>query len=135
MAALTITAANVGIASTQSLESVTAGESVSHGQPGYVAHDGKYYKASKASLVASQAEVIFMGSAGVDEPVPVARGDGKLIKYGAIFTVGVTYCVGTSGAIITLGELASGDWKTSIGTAVTTSILKTKFDPTGVQIP
>lgn len=136
MAAITITAANVGIASSSSTEAGIAGETVSHGQPGYRASDGKWYKASKASLVASQASGIFMGAASADEPVSILVGDNKDIKYGSgVFTAGVTYAVGTSGAIIPIGDLATGDWKTLIGTARTSSVLRTKFDPTGIQMP
>jgi hypothetical protein len=136
MAAITITAANVGIASNVPTESGIAGETVTHGLAAYKASDGKWYKASKASLVASQASGIFMGAASADEPVLIVTGDGKDVKYGTgVFTVGATYAVGASGAIIPIGDLTTGDWKTLIGTARTSSVLRTKFDATGVQLP
>lgn len=135
MVAISFTLANVGIGNNSSLESVQVGEAVSQGMPGYLnPGDGLYMKASKASLLQSRADVIFLTAAPINGWAVVARGDGKLIKLGGL-TAGKTYAVGAAGAIIPIEDLTTGDWKTLIGEATTTDYLKTKFNVTEIQLP
>jgi hypothetical protein len=134
VAALTQTRANVGIGGTCSLESAKVGEAVLQGQPGYRnTTTGLWMIASKATQAAAKAACIFLTPGSSD--VVIVRGDGMLINLGATLVVGKTYALHTSGAIIELSELASGDWITHLGQAVSTSLLKTKFNITDIQVP
>lgn len=137
MAALTQTRANVTIGGPSSLESVIVGEAVLQGQPGYQdAETGKWMKASKGSQAAAKAACIFLSPAsGADQYAVAVRGDGMLVNLGATLVVGKTYAVDTSGAIIELSELVSGNWITHLGQAISTSILRTKFNITDIQVP
>jgi hypothetical protein len=134
MAALTQTRANVGIGGPCRLEAVKVGEAVLQGQPGYqLTTSGLWMKASKATQAAAKAACIFLTPGSGD--VVIVRGDGMLVNLGATLVIGKTYAVDTAGAIIELSELVSGDWITHLGQAVSTSLLKTKFNITDIQVP
>lgn len=137
MPALVQTRADVGIAGPVRLEPVMVGEAVLQGQPGYL--DGttnKWMRASKANQAAAKAACIFLTAASGDGSYAVAvRGDGMLVNLGATLVVGKTYAVDSVGAIIELSELVTGNWITHLGQAISTSILRTKFNITDIQVP
>lgn len=136
MADLVQTRANVAVASVGSLQVVEVGEAVLQGQPGYIDSAGEWKIASKTSQALAKASCIFITPAsGAGGFSAILQGDGKLINLGATLVVGKTYCVSTSGAIVESSELSSGNWITQLGQAVSTSLLRTKFNITDIQVP
>jgi hypothetical protein len=137
MAAVSITAANVGIASLNvSLEPVTAGEAVTQGQSVYLkASDQKWYKAdANASSATAAASGLVITPAATDGQAIIARSG--LVKIGGTVAVGTPYCVGpVAGEIVPYSDLTTGDYVTFIGTAATTSTINLSFDATGYQKP
>lgn len=135
MTALTITAANVGVASgTADVRAVQVGESVTHGQPLY-ANANKYYKCDATTATKANCSVISMGAASTDGWV-LALFPGSEYKVGATVAVGMTYVVAqSSGDIAPIGDLTGGDFPTILGTAKTTTTLVFRPDPAGVAKP
>jgi len=135
MANLTITAASVGIASgTADVRAVQVGESVTHGQPLYFSAN-KYYKCDATSATKANCGVISLGTASTDGWVLALFPGGEYIV-GATLTVGMTYVISaTSGAIAPIGDLASTNFPTILGTAKTTTTLRFNPDPSGVAKP
>lgn len=137
MADLSQTRANVAVASVGSLQVVQVIDAVLQGQPGYQDSSGGWKVASNTSQAAAKATCIYMTPAGAGGFAAILQGDGKLFNLGAgtSLQVGKTYVVSASGAIIELSELASGKWITHLGQAISTSILRTKFNITDIQVP
>ena len=139
MADLSQTRANVAVSSIGSLQVVEVGEAVLQGQPGYQDANGVWKVASNASQAAAKASCIFItpaaGSGGFSA---ILQDDGKLINLGAgtSLQVGKTYALSGSGAIIELSEIVtSGKWITHLGQAISTSVMRTKFNITDIQVP
>lgn len=135
MADLVQTRANVAAASVGSLQVVQVGEAVLQGQPGYLDSAGVWRVASRTSQALAKAACIFMTPAGSGGFSAILQGDGRLVNLGATLVVGKTYCVSTSGAIVESSELVTGNWITQLGQAVSTSLLRTKFNVTDIQVP
>lgn len=136
MADLTQTRANVAVASVGSLSVVEVGEAVLQGQPGYLDANGEWKVASKTSQALAKASCIFITPAsGAGGFSAILQGDGRLVNLGATLVIGKTYCVSTTGAIAESSELVSGNWITQLGQAVTTALLRTKFNITDIQVP
>ena len=138
MANLTITAANVGIASSSRVRSVLTGEAITHAQPVYLSTDGKYYKAdANASVTAAAASAISVTSASAaDQYIVIVEADDTLVNLGSTLTVGETYVVSaTAGAICPIGDLTTGAYPCILGVATTTTLLKLRIFASGVAKP
>lgn len=138
MADLSVTAADVGVSdSSGSLIIVQAGEAVTQGQPGYLdSNDSKYYQTdADASATAANAAGVFMTAASADGYAVLAR-TGVTVDLGATLTVGETYVVSPNkGGIMPVGDLATGDYVTTLGVATTASKLPLDISASGVAVP
>ena len=135
MAALSQTAANVGIGSAgTSIRKVQAGGSITQGNPVYFNTDSKYYRTdSNASAVTAKAVGIALTPASADGYFVMQEGPGGLVNLGATLSVGETYCVGsTAGQIVPIGDLTTGDYPCILGIATTTALIQTIFAFTGI---
>ena len=135
MADLSQTRSDVAVASVGSLQVVQVGEAVLQGQPGYLDSDGTWRVASRTSQALAKAACLFITPASSGGFSAILQGDGKLVNLGATLVVGKTYCVSTTGAIVESSELVSGNWITQLGQAISTSLLRTKFNITDIQVP
>lgn len=128
MAALTQTAANVGVGSiTSPVRSVQVGEAVTQGQPGYRDEsDGKYYVGDADNAAKDDVVVIFLTPASLDGYAVAAFADSK-INLGATLVVGTAYYLLASGAIGLHSDIASADYVTLLGIAETADLLA--FNP------
>lgn len=138
MAALSITAANVGTNSTSCVidSSITYGETITQGQPVYrKASDQLYYKAdANASSATAEAIGIAMTSGAANQPGVICKGGN--IKIGATTAVGQIYCVGaTAGEIVPYGDLTTGDYVTILGYGSSTSTIFVDVTATGYVKP
>lgn len=136
MAALSQTAANVGIASSGTrVRVVQAGESVTQGMPVYLnTSDSKYYKAdNNLSVAAANAVGIAMTPASTDGFFLMQEGPNGLVNLGATLVVGETYCVGaTAGQVVPIGDLTTGNYTCILGTATTAALIQTIYSFTAV---
>ena len=137
MADLSQTRANVAIGGPASVQWAICGEAVLQGQPGYQdTSTGKWMKAANTSQAAAKAACFFMSPGSGDGAyVLILRGNGILINLGATLVVGKTYVVSGSGAIIELSELTSTKWISHLGNAISSLLLRTKFNITDTQVP
>ena len=138
MAALSQTAANVGVGSAETrTRPVRAGEAVTQEMPVYLNSDGKYYKAdANLSSTTAKAVGIALTPAATDGFFIMQEGVGGLVNLGATLAVGETYVVGaTAGQVNPIGDLASGHYPCLLGTATTTALLQTLYSFTGVPRP
>lgn len=130
MADLTQTAANVAIGSVNCVSlRVQFGEAVTQGMPVYLHTDAKYYKCDANDTLAKAA------CAGIVLTPASTNGYGFIVKPGtvsgdALVNLGATLAVGTQyavsatlGAIAPLSDISSGQYPTSIGFAVSSSLL------------
>lgn len=136
MAALTITAANVGM-STGNASTVTYGETIAQGEPVRLdSSDQKYYLCNHTTTTDVAAVAIALTPGGADEiGVVMFGGTNQKIKIGATVAIGTVYVVGpTDGDINPSGDLASGDYVNIIGHAVSTTELLLTFNNLGVAV-
>lgn len=137
MAVLTITPENVKFIDKNFAmhQLVEAGETVTQGQPLYLAADGLYYKAANAvDEITARATLISLGTALVNEPVLCAK-TGSKVGIGATVAKGTVYVVGTTaGSIETQGDLVGGEYLTVIGYANTTTSLLLNINATGITL-
>lgn len=133
MANLSQTAANVGVGDARSrVRIVTAGESITRGMPIYESA-GQWFQADANVQAASQATAIAQSSASTNGALLISEGAGALINLGATLVVGETYVVSaTKGAIAPIGDLTTGDYPCILGTATSTSLIRTAFFYSGV---
>ena len=135
MADLTVTA--VRITDTTQFARVTYGATISAGQVVYV--DTADSECKLADCDNSQATAKVKGIAitpGVDGGSGLVATGGNLILVGASMTVGDGQVLsGTAGAIQQDADLATGDWVTQIGRAVTSTEIKLQIQPLDVQVP
>lgn len=134
MAALTITAADVGYVSGPT-KVVQVGEAVAQGEPlRELTSDGKYYLCNHTTTTDGGASLVALTPASSDGYV-VAAAATAVIDIGATVAIGTCYVVGpTDGDINPLGDLATGDFVTVIGHAVSTSDIKLTFDRLEVAV-
>lgn len=136
MADLSITAANVkaGSASTR-VQLVQAGETITQGQPAYLASDGKYYQTdANDTAIKAQAKGIAITPASTDGYFLLTV-DG-LVNLGATLAVGQVYvCSATKGGIAPYADLTTNDFVTIVGIATTTALLDINLLVSGVQKP
>lgn len=137
MADLSQTAANVKTHATSknAVDVVQAGEAISAGMPVYKSSNNKWYKAQ------SDGTSLEAGSGGLQIALTGAATDGYFvtqksgdIDVGATLTVGETYIVSqTAGGIAPVGDLATGDFSSFLGTATTAAKLSLSINVTGVE--
>ncbi len=136
MADLSITAANVkaGGAATR-VQLIQAGESITQGQPAYLASDGKYYQTdANDTSVKAQVKGIAITPASTDGYFLLAV-DG-LVNLGATLAVGQIYvCSATKGGIAPYADLTTNDYVSIVGVATTTALLDINLLVSGVQKP
>lgn len=126
MAALTISATGVKPTSTTTLQTVTAGATITAGMAVYSdATDSGDYKPANADTLASAAvKGIAMCGASDGQKLVIATG-GDITLTGTTMAVGVTYFLHTTGGGIgLLSELAAGAFPTFVGHATTATNLK-----------
>lgn len=129
MADITVTAANVAMgASTLRTRVVQVGEAVTQGQPGYLHTDSKYYQTDADVAASSVAAGVFLTAATTNGYALLALPDSEpgraLVNLGATLAVGTVYAVSaTKGGIAPIADLASGDYITVLGVAVTAALL------------
>lgn len=130
MTDLVVTAANVLPQSGASLETGTAGESLTAGVVVYKKNaDGKWYMADCNSATAEQrvAEAIALTGSAAGQPVVVQKGG--LITIGATVVAGTAYFLsGTAGKIRVAADNTTGDYPQVIGIAISTTALALNFN-------
>ena len=138
MANLTQTAANVtAIGDVARIDMVVGGESVTQGMPVYLASTGKWlqHDANTAAAASAQQGIAMTPCSGDGVRFGVMRTKGARVNLGATLVKGTVYVVSaTKGAICPQADLTTGDYIQLLGIAESTSILKTLFDPTGIQL-
>jgi hypothetical protein len=130
MADLSITAASVALGSqTTPTRIVQYGETVTQGQPIYVAANGQWYRcdandgAAKALVGAIALMPGVAGSWGL-AALPGSSPGQSLVNLGATLAIGTHYAVSaTVGAIAPIADITSTQFPAIIGVAVSTSLL------------
>lgn len=124
MANLTVTAASVLASASATVEKVTAGATVTAGQPVYKdSSDGDQYKPAQATSTKENAVGIALTASSDGQPLVICKKDSGF-KPGATVAVGVVYAVSaTSGAIAPIGDLTTNDYATIIGVGTSTSTI------------
>lgn len=109
---------------------------VSAGQVGYVdlSNASKLNLADKNTEAAALAKGIFVNSAEANEDATLALNGALITVASAVFTKGVIYCLGDSGAIIPQADIASGDYVTILGVAESTTTLRVNIFASGVVL-
>lgn len=131
MAALSQTPANVatGSTTTKTRGGLVYGESVTQGQPVFLAADGKYYRCdANDTAIKARCAGIALQPGIADSPAVIALPGStpgeSLVNLGATLAAGMVYCVGaTVGEIVPYADLTTGDYVTIIGVAKTTALL------------
>lgn len=134
MADVTQTAANVKLkGQTATVQMVQYGETVTQGDNLYpkAADSSKYWRADADTLIEAAASGMAL--------TPGVANDYGLICTGGPVDIGGTLAVGTMYAVSTnpgkfapISDLASGDFVTPVGVAITTSTLDYAPDPSGI---
>lgn len=125
MADLTITAANVIAASGATINWGTAGATITAGQAVYKdSADNNDYKLCDADA-AGTANCDGIALCGASDGQPIAVITQGNLNPGATVAVGTVYAVSTTaGGIAPEGDLASGDYVTTLGIGTTASNIK-----------
>lgn len=126
---LTVTAASVLPSSDAVLQTGTAGEALTAGQPVYrKVADGKWYKADCNSATAEVRIAAGISTVGAAAGQPVVVQRSGSITIGATMTAGVVYYLsGTAGGIRPVADNTTGDYPQAIGIATSTTVLKLNF--------
>ncbi|MDB5733226.1 MAG: hypothetical protein JWQ03_3121 [Variovorax sp.] len=137
MADLSITAANVISGAGASIEQAVAGATVTAGQVIYRdSADSRKCKLADnnagTALVRTPKGIALNGAANGQ---PLAVHERGPITIGATLTPGVAYYLGdTPGGICPVGDLATGEYPTIIGIAISASVLDVNIQPSGVAL-
>lgn len=111
-----------------------AADVLTAGQPVYVTAALDVQKCTLSSEQGANCSGVALCSASSDQRLVAAK-EG-VINFGeAILTVGQIYCVGANGTIVPYSDLATGNWITILGYAISTTELRLSIQPTGVQKP
>jgi hypothetical protein len=132
MADLSITASAVLAASTATIEHGTAGEAATAGQTIYLDETAGTYKLADADgSGTTRTRGIALHAASTGQPLAIIK-EG-LLTMNAVLTAGVTYFQSpVAGGIGARAEVLTGDYVTSLGTAISTTVLRVKIDYSGV---
>jgi hypothetical protein len=135
MAAVSITAANVGIGDGATIEILEVGETVTHGEVLYFDSANVDYRLADADVESTaKAKGISVTSAAADGSFVVAVTRGPLVLGGGL-TQGVEYYLGTTpGEIVPKADLVTGDYVTRLGIASSTTVLQVDIRVTGVTV-
>lgn len=136
MADLSITAASVLAGSGASVKHGVAGATVIAGEVAYLDSVTNTYKLadcdSGTAALRSPAAFALHGSLAGQ---PLAVLSGGPITLGAVLTPGVAYYLsGTPGKVCPVADLASGDYPTILGIAISTTVLNVKIQESGVAL-
>ena len=136
MTDVSITAANVIRGANSKMEHGQAGASITAGQVVYRdAADGEYKLADSDSGTAAvrSPRGIALNNGADGQPLTIHRSG--LITIGGTLTPGVAYYLSdTPGGIAPYADLATGDYPTFIGMAVSTTVLNVSFNESGVAL-
>lgn len=135
MADISYTTTNVVPGADAVLEVVTAGGTLTSGMPVYRdATAANKVKACQADTLAKSTcyGIVLSAVAALNQPVVIARSGS--VTFGSGLTVGTTYCVSdaNAGGIAPEADLTTGDYKTILGVATSTSVLKLQILNSGV---
>ena len=134
MAAVTITGPVVpgnlkDVRTGQAAVAITGGETLYRD----TTNGNKLTLADADAEASAQAVGIAVGDAGINELVSYAVTGNTITQAGTTFTVGAAYFLGpTAGGISPESDVLSGDFKTYLGVATTTSALRVHIDISGV---
>jgi hypothetical protein len=136
MANLTITAASVVLGAGASKSTGTIGEALTAGQVVYFDDATSTYKLADNNSATAAVRLpagIALNGGGVGQPVSVLSSGP--ITIGATLTAGVAYYLGdTPGSICPVADLATGEYPTIIGIAISTTVLDVKIHASGVAL-
>ena len=138
MADITITVANTRLGTGAQLEKVTAGESVTFGQPVYkhAADNSEYKRCDASASGTADCDGIAWGYADDGEHFMLLKVASGNVNLGATLTKGTAYVVSaTTGGIAPESDLASGEYVSHIGVATSTSNLQLNVNNTGATKP
>ena len=136
MADLSITAASVLAGSGATTEPGSLGATITSGQVIYKDTADSLFKLAdnnSATAAARSPYGIALNGGATGQPCKVLReGD---ITIGSTLTAGVTYYLSdTPGGICPVADLASGEYPTIIGIAISTTVLRVKIQSSGVAL-
>lgn len=135
MSDISITAASVVAGSNAKKRSGIAGETITAGQPIYLAATGKYMKADSNSgtALAKTAVGIALHGASLNQPLTIQyEGD---ITIGATLTAGARYYLSeTAGGIQPEADLGAGEDVCLLGLAKSTTVLSLNIQAPGVTL-
>lgn len=134
MSDLSITAASVIAGTGARTVNGTAGATITAGQVVYLDSADNEYKLadcdSATAAVRSPAGLALHGAADGQPLEVLTRGP---VTIGATMTAGLTYYLSQNpGGICPIGDLGSGDYRTIIGVATSTTVLDVLFHESGV---
>jgi hypothetical protein len=90
---------------------------------------------SDLSAAGAEAVGVAVNTAGIGEPVTIAKSGTTITQAGTTFTKGIVYFVSnTAGGIAPQADIGAGDYVTSIGVASSTSALKIQIQIGGFAI-
>lgn len=133
MADITVVPVNVKVAGSI-VSLVQVGEAVVQGMVGYLnATTGKYMLTqSDGTAAQAQAKGFFVTPAATDGEAVISIGG--TIDLGATLVLGETYVVSqTLGGIAPIADIATGDFVTHLGVAISTSLLKQAISISGIE--
>ena len=136
MAAITITAANVGLGSDAEYQELLGGETIPHGSPVYQSalNVGRHLRAVNDGTAEQATVVGVTATRGTDGGKMIVVTSGT-IELGGGVTDGTLYFLGaTAGTIVPEGDLVSGNKKVLIGVGVGTTALRVNILNTGATI-
>lgn len=136
MADVTITGP-VTVDSMAFTETLTAQVAIAAGKVVYrdSTNSGKANLADADASASAEAIGIAVNTAGIGEPVTVAKNGATITQAGTTFTRGTVYFASTTaGGVAPFADLASGDYVTSLGVATSTSAFKINITISGVTI-
>jgi hypothetical protein len=98
-------------------------------------NSGKANLADADAEASAQAIGIAVTTAGIGEPVVVAKNGATITQAGTTFTRGlVNYVSVTAGGMAPVAEVSTGDYVTSLGVATSTSSFKINITVSGVTV-
>lgn len=135
MADLTITPANIKAQEGASVKSYKAGEAITPGHWVYKlasTGDNRYFLADNASPETAQVAGMAVSYADANDMVQVV--ESGPVNMGAILTKSEVYGLSANpGKTAPLSDLASGEYRTTVGFAKTTSIIQVAVEQTGIS--
>jgi hypothetical protein len=137
MADLTITATSVVRGSDATVQTGTAGATITAGQPVYSdSSDAGQLKAADANASDATATVVGIALHAAGDEQPLVYQTGGSITIGATVAVGTTYVLSaTAGGIAPNVDATTGWRKSHIGVATSTTVIKLNLFNSGATIP